>query len=243
MQLYIIRHAQSTNNAIADQKDRTFDPPLTDLGQRQAAIVADYLANGQPPDERWFQGHNLNGSTPHGFGITRLYCSPMLRTLQTAQPISAALGIAPEVWTDIHEHGGLYLEYPDERGIVGYPGLSRAQFAEQFGHYILPETITDQGWWNPAHGMESEEASMERAVKVAAALRAQATLQERIGIVTHGTFANHLIKAIFDQLPGRRVFYHHFNTAISRIDFYDDNWLGLVYLNRVDHLPSELLSA
>jgi broad specificity phosphatase PhoE len=243
MQLYIIRHAQSANNAINDSKDRTQDPPLTDLGRRQAEIVADYLANGLPLDERLFPGRNLNGSTPRGFGISRLYCSPMLRTLQTAQPISAALGMAPEVWVDIHEHGGIFLEYADERGVVGFPGLTRREIAEQFSHYVLPEAITDQGWYNPAHGMESEEASMERAIKVAASLREQSATQDHIAIVTHGTFANHLIKAIFDQLPGRRQFYHHYNTAISRIDFYKDEWLGLVYLNRIDHLPPELVSA
>jgi broad specificity phosphatase PhoE len=243
MQLYIIRHAQSTNNALTDQKDRTYDPPLTDLGHRQAQAVADFLANGLPLDERLFSGNNLNGSTPRGFGITRLYCSPMLRTLQTAQPISAALGLAPEVWVDIHEHGGLFLEYADERGVVGFPGLTRSQIAEQFSHYLLPDAITEQGWWNPAHGMESDEASIERAVKVAAALRQQAASQERIAVVTHGTFANHLIKAIFDQLPGRNLYYYHYNTAISRIDFYSDGGLALAYLNRVDHLRPELISA
>ncbi len=242
MQLYLIRHAQSTNNAINESKGRTHDPPLTDLGKRQAELVARHLASTTPPDERVFAAFSENGHSKQEFGITRLYCSPMLRTLQTAQPIGAALGLVPEVWVDIHEHGGIFLEYADERGIVGFPGLTRREIAEQFGHYVLPEAVTDQGWWNPAHGMESEEASMERAVKVAAALREQAGTQERIAIVTHGTFANHLIKAIFDQLPGRRLFYHHYNTAISRIDLHDD-WLGLVYLNRIDHLPPELVSA
>jgi broad specificity phosphatase PhoE len=243
MQLYIIRHAQSTNNALTDEKDRTYDPPLTDLGRRQAERVAGHLADGLPLDERFFPGKNVNGAAPRGFGITRLYCSPMLRTLQTAQPISEALGIAPEVWVDIHEHGGLYLEHADERGIVGFPGLSRREFAERFAHYVLPDGITDQGWWNPVHGMESEEASMERAVRVAASLREQSPSQEHIAIVTHGTFANHLIKAIFDQLPGRRLYYYHYNTAISRIDFYDSGWLALAYLNRVDHLSPDLISA
>lgn len=84
---------------------------------------------------------------------------------------------------------------------------------------------------------------MERAGRVAAALHARAKSQERIAIVTHGTFANYLIHTLFGQQPGRRLFYYHYNTAISRIDFYQDGSLGLVYLNRIDHLPPELVSA
>jgi broad specificity phosphatase PhoE len=244
MQLYIIRHAQSTNNAASD-KERTFDPSLTEIGFRQAELVADYLAHSTPPDDQIFQAYSQNGHAPaYGFGITRLYCSPMRRALLTVQPISAALGLAPEVWIDIHEHGGIYLDYPDERGTVGFPGMTRAEITDQFGHYLLPEGLTDQGWWNPTYGMESTEASIERAGKVAASLHAQAAAsQERIGIVTHGTFANHLIYAIFDQKPGRRLFYFHYNTAITRIDFYKDGSLGLVYLNRIGHLPLELVTA
>jgi 2,3-bisphosphoglycerate-dependent phosphoglycerate mutase len=244
MQLYIIRHAQSTNNAIGSDTGRTHDPALTEIGLRQAELVADHLAHATPPEDRILAAFSQNGHTPTvGFGITRLYCSPMRRTLQTVQPISAALGLAPEVWIDIHEHGGIYLDYPDERGIVGFPGMTRAEIAAQFGHYVLPEAVTDAGWWNPTHGMESVEASVDRAGRVAASLHAQAASQERVGIVTHGTFANHLIHAIFGQKTVRRLFYFHHNTAITRIDFYDDGSLALHYLNRINHLPLELVTA
>ena len=46
MQLYIVRHAQSTNNALADIRDRVCDPTLTELGERQAEIVGGHLAAG-----------------------------------------------------------------------------------------------------------------------------------------------------------------------------------------------------
>ena len=233
MQLYIIRHGQSTNNASLEA-NRVQDPALTDLGKQQAERVAQYLANCPDPSPSQ-NGHK-------GFGITRLYCSPMLRTLQTAQPISAALGLQPEVWVDIHEHGGIFMEYEDERGIVGFPGLTRAEIMEQFGDYLLPEVITNEGWWNPARGMESYVESQARAIIVADALYRQRAIPERIALVTHGTFADNLIKALFEQLPGRRLGYHHYNTGISRIDFFGDSNLGLVYLNRIDHLPPDLVS-
>ncbi|MBK8035238.1 MAG: histidine phosphatase family protein [Chloroflexi bacterium] len=51
LELYIIRHGQSTNNALPDdsQATRVNDAPLTDLGKRQAEALATYLARGQPP--------------------------------------------------------------------------------------------------------------------------------------------------------------------------------------------------
>jgi 2,3-bisphosphoglycerate-dependent phosphoglycerate mutase len=233
MQLYIIRHGQSTNNA-SQEVNRVQDPSLTDLGKQQAEKVADYLANYSDPSPSQ-NGHK-------GFGITRLYCSPMLRTLQTAQPISAALDLQPEVWVEIHEHGGIFLEYGDERGIVGFPGLTRAEIMEQFGDYLLPDVVTDQGWWNPARGMESYVESQARAINVADMLFKQRASSERIALVTHGTFADNLIKALFEQLPSRRLYYYHYNTAITRVDFYENRTLGIVYMNRIDHLPRELIS-
>src|SRR5262245_43708583 len=102
MELYIIRHGQSTNNVsmIYDAKDREADPPLTDLGQKQAAKVADYLANMTNFDQ-WVDRKTEDRENKQGFGLTRLYCSPMLRTLQTSLPIAKALNMQPEVWPDL----------------------------------------------------------------------------------------------------------------------------------------------
>ena len=52
MKLYIIRHAQSINNALANQMDRVCDPSLTELGYRQAEIVAQHLVGGIDPEYR-----------------------------------------------------------------------------------------------------------------------------------------------------------------------------------------------
>ena len=46
----------------------------------------------------------------------------MRRTLLTAQPASRALGLRPEIWLDIHEHGGIYLDHGEPAGKVSYPG-------------------------------------------------------------------------------------------------------------------------
>jgi hypothetical protein len=51
-----------------------------------------------------------------------------------------------------------------------------------------------------------------------------------------------LLKALFRQFPDRHLFYYHYNTAVSRIDLRSDGNLGVRYLNRVSHLPLELIS-
>ena len=126
MDLYIIRHAQSTNNALPaeiEMSDRVCDPLLTELGHRQAELPG--RAPGDRPRrlERSRIGRPEAGGAPSvtSYGITRLVCSPMRRTLLTAQPISHVLEIRPEVWLDIHEHGGIYLDHGAPWGVSATP--------------------------------------------------------------------------------------------------------------------------
>jgi len=238
MELYIIRHAQSTNNALADERDRVRDPLLTELGERQADILARHLANGP---ELQPSASTEDGRDGGGYGITRLYCSPMWRSLQTAYPIGQSLGLTPEVWTDIHEKGGIFLDHWDGRGPIGYPGKTRQEIQKAFPHCILPEDITEEGWWNRDH--EDWAACHERATRVAQALREQATSSdETIALVSHGGFLDALMKALFSQQPDGQLFYYHYNTAVSRIDLNGNGRLDIHYLNRVGHLPVELVS-
>ncbi len=235
MEIYIIRHAQSTNNALTDQNNRVHDPQLTQLGRRQAKILARHLAQGQEPLAQAIDDHN----TP-GYGITRLYCSPMWRALQTAQPIGQELALDPEVWVDVHEYGGIYLDHGETGGVVGYPGQKRSEILEEFPNYLLPADVTEQGWWT--QGREDRSACFGRAIKVARRLRSWAKDDERIALVSHGGFIDALLKALLNQVPSSHVFYLHFNAAISRIDLYDSGRLDIRYLNQVAHLPPKWFS-
>jgi broad specificity phosphatase PhoE len=244
MKLFLIRHAQSINNAIPAERelrDRVCDPTLTELGQHQAEILAEHLATGKNPElSTWVSVEGTASHNRRGFNLTKIYCSAMHRALQTAKPMGQALGLKPQVWLDIHEHGGIYLDHYDERGIVGYPGKTRSEILAEFPDYILPEEITEAGWWKG--GQEDWPTCHGRAIKVAAALRAQAPSEERIALVSHGGFIDALIKALLNLSPSPHVFYYKFNTAISRIDFRADGRLDFRYWNRVDHLPQELIS-
>lgn len=243
MELYIIRHGQSTNNVsmIYDAKDREADPPLTELGQQQAAKVAEYLAHGEN-FEQSLDRRQEERQTMQGFGITRLFCSPMIRTLQTTLPISKALNIQPEVWPDLHEHGGLHLDMGDERGILGFPGLGRSAMMEQFPGYVLHESITEAGWYDPTRGVEDLASAMARAIRVAGVLKQQANTQQRIALVVHGTFADALIKALLNLLPNHELYFLMYNTGITRIDFRQDGKTVPRYMNRVTHLAIEDMS-
>ncbi|MDX2161156.1 MAG: histidine phosphatase family protein [bacterium] len=244
MELYIIRHGQSVNNAMPSNVDRVYDPELTDLGKAQADKLAAWLGSGDlripwtDPDT----GYTRRDPLP-AFTFDALYCSAMYRALQTAAPIGHALGIAPEVWIDIHEHGGIYLERAD--GITGYPGKTRAEILTEFPNYVLPTTITEQGWWNAALGHEERGAFYGRAIRVALELRRRAEdpdyAHQRIGIVTHGTFIDVLLKAFLNMLPSRTSFFLHYNTALTRLDFSERGVL-VRCMNRVDHLPADMIS-
>lgn len=240
MELFIIRHAQSTNNALADQSQRVVDPPLTELGLRQAECVAQHLAYGFGRETKAIEGQPADAPL-NGARISRLYCSAMLRALQTAQIIGGALGLQPHVWVDIHEEGGMWLDHGAEEGIRGYPGLTTAEIAERFPQCVLPEEVSDKGWWRYAR--EEWSPFLERAARVAASLKQQATSSdERIAIVTHGGFGAYLIRALVGLPVDVKAFFHHDNTGITHIRFRVDGRVSIRYQNRVDHLPPDMIS-
>ncbi|MEW5961616.1 MAG: histidine phosphatase family protein [Chloroflexota bacterium] len=244
MELYIIRHAQSINNALTDIRERVMDPALTELGWRQARAIAHHLATGVNPEMSvGATEEDTSVRRRQGYGLTRLYCSAMHRSLQTAQPIGEALGLQPEVWVDIHEHGGIYLDHGEACRLVGYPGKTRAEILAEFPNYILPDEITGAGWWN--RDFEDWPACQGRAIRVAGQLRELAPRlgeQERVAMVSHGGFISALLKALLDTLPASGFFFHHFNTAMTRVDFRTDGRLDVRYLNRIPHLSLEMVS-
>ena len=248
MKLILIRHGQSLNNLLADTHHEDYDaymaarshePPLTDVGQRQAEQIARYLAvaAGRPraPSARL-------GWAAREHPITALYVSPMLRALQTAEPIGRALGVTPHVWVDIHEHGGLFSGNPEKNDVEGFPGLNRGEMAALFPEYVIAEDVTGCGWWQG--GYEEWEACNARAERVAGVLREWSVQRqgETVALVTHGTFLDSLLHALILPDCDNRVHFSHLNTAMSRIDFRVEAPLAIRYLNRIDHLPPELVT-
>lgn len=234
MILYLIRHGQSSNNLLAEQlkdrpgpypyetymKQRVAEPPLTKLGEVQAERLGSYVG---------------------GMGISRLYCSPMLRTMQTIRPLAESLGCNPAVWIELHEQGGVFHRPSAEAQAVGHPGLSRSEMNELFPNY-RSDGIGERGWWQ---GGEEDLASCHaRAVRVAEELHRMASESEEdasIAAVSHGTFMDSLLKALLGRLPGNDLYFNHHNTGVTRVDFSPNRMPGRLtvtvrYTNRVEHL-------
>ena len=234
-QLYLIRHGQSANNALVGESPRTADPGLTRVGTAQAGTVAAHMRHDlDKTDVR----DGLDGE--RCYGIERLYCSPMLRALQTARPIGAELGLAPEVWVDLHEAGGVWLDRGDGRGRVGHGGLTRSEMQVRFAGFSLRDDVTDDGWWDGT--FEARGELVARAGRVADEIRDMLSgAEERIALVSHGTFLSLLVQHLLfgRHLPRSRFSSH--NTGISRLDFSDGRCM-VRYLNRVDHLSEDLVT-
>ena len=91
MEIYIIRHAESANNA-APLENRVDDPTLSTVGYKQADFLAGRLRHICPD---------------------RILVSPFRRTLETIAPYLKDTDVTPEAWIDIHEQGGVVQVVPD----------------------------------------------------------------------------------------------------------------------------------
>ena len=244
MDLFLIRHGQSFNNSLEasdETEKRVADPELTEKGRKQAQAVAACFADG---------GH-LDGPERTGGGsrLDFLYCSAMIRALQTAVPIGESLGLSPEIWIDVHEVGGLWLEQEDG-SIRHVSGLGRGEMGERFPRCVPSDGVRGGGWWRG--GLEPQEARDGRAASVAAALKDRAAERCRIGVVSHGGFMSKLVSALAKPTGGDwrwdpdandgGAYFEHANTAITRIELTPEDRLSIRYLNRTHHISQELYS-
>jgi len=236
MQLYFIRHGQSENNELwmstGSHEGRSEDPGLTEVGRRQAEFLAQFLS--QPASA------SSDFQNVAGFGITHLYTSLMVRAVATGTIIANALDSPLVAWEDLHEWGGIYLrdEQTDER--VGLPGRNRAYFETHYPDLVLPDYLGEDGWWN--RPFEEPEPRLPRAKRVLHdLLERHGGTDDRVAVVSHGGFYNYLLAVILN-LPEREDHWFALNNAgLSRIDF-DEEEIRLIYLNRVDFLPKELIT-
>ena len=221
MELYLIRHGQSTNNAGLPH---VADPPLSNLGKQQAYYVGKALQRE---------------------GIIRLYCSPMLRALQTAKIIGDVLSLAPHIYIGLHEWDGIWEESVGRFGAT-LPGLTRSEMKEVCPNVVLPQGVMDEGWlftqW------ENVELMLQRADQNATnfithlqAIHNQS--DERVAAISHGGFLSTLIGTFFSLPPNDDPdrFAHH-NAAISKIR-RTARGTQLRYMDRLCHLPQGMITS
>lgn len=255
MQFYFIRHGQSVNNALWDatggNNGRKEDPELTEIGERQAQILADFLKQAESSNESGV----IDNQNRFGFGITHIYTSLMVRAISTGARIAQALGLPLVGWTDWHEGGGIYLSDQETEEPIGQAGNDRSYFEANFPGLILPPELGSEGWWN--RPFEERPQRIQRARRVFQELwRRHGKCEHRVAVISHGGFYNYFMATVFNQsrlddhtspermgipdLPAGRWMLMN-NTAISRIDFAQGE-IRLVYQNRVDFLPSDLIT-
>jgi 2,3-bisphosphoglycerate-dependent phosphoglycerate mutase len=257
MQLYFIRHAESANNRLyldtGTSQGRSEDPELTPLGRQQAQHLAQRLANPalylqSSLSRRFYPADQVPT-------LTHLYCSLMVRAVETAQTAAQTLGLPVQAWPDLHETGGIYLDMPngslDTTMRMGQPGKPRSYFTQHYPGLQLPAEVSEQGWWN--RPFEEEDARVERANRVLGDLLVRHAApcpdgtEERVAVVSHGGFYNYFIRVVLGLPPRQRIndlsdtWFELNNTAITRLDYHNGSWL-VAYLNRVDDLPLEMIT-
>ena len=239
MQFYFIRHGQSENNLIWDatgsREGRNPDPGLTETGQRQAEILAQFLTQTDPA----IVVKDRDGQNLAGFGITHLYTSLMVRAVATGTVVARALGLPLVAWEDLHETGGIYVgdETTGER--VGQPGKNRAYFEAQNPDLVLPDSLGADGWWNrPFEEREQRPARAERFLRDL--LERHGGKEDRVAVISHGGFYNVLLRTLLKIQREDSWFALH-NVAITRIDFYAEG-VDIIYMNRIDFVPKAMVT-
>ena len=247
MQLYIIRHAQSENNALWERtgssNGRIPDPELTAVGRQQAPLLANFLTTSGPAQT----APGRDSDNRDGFNLTHLYCSLMERAVQTAACIAQATGLPLTAWEEIHEWGGIHRKDEETEERIGLPGPNRAYFTGKYPALLLPPDLDAAGWWNrPAEPSEQRVARAQRVWRQL--LDWHGRTDDRVAIVTHGGFTQSLLavllgfsESITVSGEAREVWFATNNVSISRIDFETDH-VRIVYLNRVDFLPGALVT-
>ncbi len=255
MLLYVIRHAQSANNDLYTRTGgsvgRTADPPLTEVGHRQAQLLAAFLTAAPPEpdgDSPPLIGEYSTRHDRRGFGLTHLYCSLMTRAIQTAGYVAGATGLPLTALAEIHERGGLH-EVDEATGEdSGVPGPNRAYFQTQFPRLLLPDELGEVGWWNRPKETLEESAPRARATWERLLARHRDTA-DRVAVFTHAGFFQSLMTALFTtdntlsapHLNTSRMGFGMSNTAVTRFDVEEETII-LRYLNRIDFLPDELIT-
>lgn len=167
-----MRHGQSEANAgLTD----FLDSSLTPLGVEQAKRTARRLA---------------------GAALTKVYVSPLRRTLQTIAPTCAETGLKAEVYADICEYFNAV--WP---GYKTFPGLSPAQIQEQFPFAFFGHTFPcGETWW--PQELENDALMSARAVRVRDALLGlYADTDEHVLIVSHAETVGRLTEAFLHVPP------------------------------------------
>lgn len=177
MKIYLIRHGETTGD-VEDRYGGAYDDELTDKGKTQTQELANKLTDSN---------------------IQILFCSPMIRTKQTAEILKTKLGCEIKIVEDLRER--------NKNGIL--TGMTKSEATIK--HPELVEKLKD--FRNQIEGAESQDGFVER-IKKAFAEATNNQNYSTIGIVTHGG----LIWAIFTDILNNNGLVHIGDCAYVVLD-------------------------
>jgi len=189
LDLILVRHGQSEayTGAPFPLTGGHGDPPLSALGAWQAERVRDRLA---------------------GAGLDAIYVTTLRRTVQTAAPLAARLGLTPVVEADLREvHLGEW-----------EAGLYRKMVAEN--HPIAQRMFAEERW-DVIPGAESL-VSFDGRVRAAIGRLLAGHGGQRVAAFTHGGVIGQALALAAGSRPF--AFNGADNASISRLIITPDRW-------------------
>jgi len=205
VKIYITRHGQVETNAeyFGDVTYPKGEVPLSEMGQEQSRLL----------------GRRLKKLNFHG----KIFASPFLRTMETAELI------AEETGSSIYPTPGLHEIFKTLDDWKDYQGSTLEELIKKYPH-TASDAVMEYPWWIP----EQEDYEIVRQ-RVASALHEIMQEDEDVLIVGHGASviaALHFVRAKRD-VPGV------WNCSLSMFDTKD---LKAAFANDVSHLPYHMIS-
>lgn len=197
MLLYCIRHGESTYNAEGRIQGQS-DVPLSDLGRQQGEATAAALA---------------------ALPIEAIFCSPLRRAVQTAQPLADALRLP------LRE---------DPRLMEVHVGNFQDRLRSELDR-LHPEAMARWRSGDPDFalpGGESRRELMRRGEEVFREIRS--TGLAHVAVVTHGGLLAAALKSLL-EIPAHRHPFVLQNGSITRLD-WNGTEVRLLSLSQFEHL-------
>jgi 2,3-bisphosphoglycerate-dependent phosphoglycerate mutase len=245
MQLLLIRHAESENNAKPVHA-RVCDPSITARGRLQADCLGKWMS---------------------GLAIDQMITSPFLRTLETTRFVLKHAHVAPRrypisVWHDVFENGGCYHGH-HEKNFRGAEGLGRKaihsffqEIIEQFPDLEPPpltvdNEIQDTGWWG---GKDRETSDQMQARSRSVIRRFENTFAPHpnseqgphatdpvVVLIAHADFLREMLSQMLADTVEMDSIGPIPNTSVTSLQWSTTGW-KLNSLNSVTHLPPRLVT-
>lgn len=215
MDIYLVRHGESVGNTIPGYS--WCDPELSERGHAQAKLLAEEL---------------------NGINFTKIFSSPLLRTVQTISYTAKSHPDGPaeiellsdlmEVGTDSSYHGAPENElYDIYEKLIKRPASDTTKGRDVLGDEKPPKD------------------TLERAKRVVKYLKENFGENDTILISAHGTFNTYLLLAMLDFDYNIGFNFSQNNACISLVRYFVENGIDrtkAVYINNTRHLPKDMLT-